>query len=265
MKAPKFLAVGLIAAGLVIGGSATAHAAVASQYVTVLWSYPAYPDLTQPQPFVSSYAGADLHAFDATLAQADSCGHPFQVDVYKVEVDGRSWETLKETGSLLYAHDGGFLAYDAGVGTPYRVITPEEYPCTNPNPGPSPTTTSSPEPSTQPSGTPSASPSTTPSAAPTGTPSASLTPTPSPTVPLPPSTPSSTPSAVASSTPNSSSSPTATGTPSASASVPSSTPSGTQARELAYTGANPWPGIGFASVLVAVGLGLLLMKRVRRG
>lgn len=298
----KILAVGAIAAGLVIGGAATAHATTPSEYVTVLWSYPGYPDMTVPQPFVNSYAGADLHVFDATLASVDSCGHAFQIDVYKTtDEHGRSWETLKETGSLLYAHDGGFLAYNAGIGTPYRVITPEEYPCTTPTPEPSSSATpTSPEPSTPTSEQPSSSGSPTPTAEPTVTPSAEPTmnpssPTPTatpsggwtsaPTSPTPSASPSptSTPSAVASSTPSPSSSPTVTATPSAPASVTSSTPNSGSApsstsatpsaapqtrssasnRELAYTGFNPWLGIGVASVLVLGGIAALVKGQRR--
>ncbi len=248
----KILAVAAIAGGLVIGGTATAHA-TESPYVTVAWSYAGYPDITAPQPFIASVAGADIHAFDDLAASPAWCGTAIQVDVYqRTDKHGVSWEILKETGALLYAHDGGYLAYNAGVGTPYRVITPEENQCTTPTPEPSSSATpTSPEPSTPasgqpsssssptpsgesavtPSGHPSATPSTSPStggspapvATSTSTPSAS--PSPGGSTPTSPSTTKPRPSVGASSTPSPSSSPTATGTPSPQASATSSAPS----------------------------------------
>lgn len=277
MKVPKLLAAGLIAAGLVIGGSTVAHATTASPYVTVAWSFDAYPDLTAPQPYVASTPGADLHAFDALAGSPAWCGKPLQVDVYKLtDEHGRSWETLKETGALLYAHDGGFLAYDAGVGTPYRVIYPEEIQCTIPTtpatPEPSSTPTFSPEPSETPTPTPSSTPTSEPTSSPSSTtpvPSETSAPSPTPTATTPVLPPTGEP------TPTGTHQPTATATPSTPSSAPKSKPSAsasatpapspTSTDQLAYTGANPWPGIGAASVLILAGLVLLIARRVRRG
>ena len=245
----KPIAIGLIAAGLVIGGSATAHAATESPYVTVAWSYDAYPDLTAPQPFVAATPGADLTAFDALAASPEWCGKPLQVDVYTaVDEHGTSWETLKQSGALQYAHDGSFLAYNAGVGTPYRIITPKDFPCTTP---------------TQPSGSPTPSASSSPTPAPSASPTATATPTPSAS-PSPTSEPTTSPSPSAPAAPTTSASPTATATPSAVASARNSTPNAPTG-ELAFTGSNPWPGIGAAFVLVAAGIILLIGRRVRRG
>lgn len=289
MKTPKLLAVGLIAGGLVTGGSTVAHATTASPYVTVAWSFDAYPDLTKPQPYVTSTPGADLHAFDALAASPEWCGKPLQIDVYKLaDEHGRSWETLKESGALQYAHDGGFLAYDAGVGTPYRVIYPEEFQCTTPTPEPTPTAPATPEPSSTPTSSPEPSETPTPTDTPSPTP-ATPSPTPSATVtPVPPVTPqpsdTPTPSApVTAPTPTDGTTPPSgpTAKPSVAPSTPTSkqthgsTPASTNSAgpaaadtsraELAYTGTNPWPGIGAAAALVLAGLVLLIVRRVRRG
>lgn len=267
----KILAAGLIAAGLVIGTSAVAHA-TPSQYVTVAWSYAGYPDISKPQPFIAAAPGTDLHVFDSLASSPEWCGKPLQVDVYHTEVNGVSWEGLNDGGVLNTSTDGAFLAYDVNP-QPYRVITPEEYPCTIPNPEPTPTETpssGSPTPSASSSPTPSASSS--PTAPVTGSPSASPSPTGTPT---PSSSPSASTAPVPSSSPTTKPSPrpTVTATPSAPASAPSSTPSASPSAavasasrtgELAYTGNNPWPGIGAASVLVAAGLIILLARRVRR-
>lgn len=260
MKVPKFLAVGLIAGGLVIGGSTVAHAATESPYVTVAWSYPAYPDITAPQPYIASVPGANLAAFDTLAASPEWCGKPIQVDVYqRTDKHGISWEVLKETGALLYGHDGGILAYNAGVGTPYRVITPEEYPCTTPTETPTPVPTTPVGPSSSP--TPTASP------MPTETPPSTPTPSAPVTVPVPSATPQP-------STPPHGSSPpqpvTATSTPQP-AIVPAPQPpaqrrvtADTAPDQLAYTGSDPWPGIAAAFALVLSGLALLVAKRLRR-
>lgn len=280
MKTPKLIAGGLIAAGLVIGGSTVAHATTASPYVTVAWSYAGYPDLTQPQPYVASTPGADLHAFDALAGSSAWCGQPLQVDVYKLtDEHGRSWETLKETGALLYAHDGGFLAYDAGVGTPYRVIYPEEIQCTTATPEPTPTETSTPTPTSTPSTTPQPEPSETPSSGPTSTPTLQPTikPTPTPSPTTPPVTPQPTDQPTAP-TPTAGTTPPIG--PTVKPSVVPSTPTSKQTRgnmpastssaapvagdtsraELAYTGANPWPGIAAAALLIAAGAALLFAR-----
>jgi hypothetical protein len=151
----KVIVAGLATVGLIAGGATAAHAATESPYVTVAWSFPAYPDVTAPQPFIASISGADLHAFDALAATAAWCGKPIQVDVYqRTDAHGISWESLKETGALLYSHDGGYLGYNAGVGTPYRVITSEEYPCATSTPTPEPTGSPSPSETPQPTVTP---------------------------------------------------------------------------------------------------------------
>jgi hypothetical protein len=169
-----------------LGIAVPATATEDSPYVTVAWSYAGYPDITAPQPFVSVTPGANLAAFDALAASPEWCGKPLQVDVYqRTDKHGISWESLKETGALLYGHDGGYLAYNAGVGTPYRVITSEDYPCT---------TTPTPAPTTEPTGTPSPTPplpSETPSPVPA--PSDEPTSTPTPSVPVTEPEPSGTP------------------------------------------------------------------------
>lgn len=272
MNTPKILATGLIATGLVIGGSTAAHAVTDSPYVTVAWSYPGYPDMTVPQPFIASTPGANLAAFDSLAASPEWCGKPLQVDVYqRTDAHGVSWESLKETGALLNGRDGGFLAYNAGVGTPYRVITSKEYPCTTPTETPTttptPTTPSSPEPSATasvpplPSASPTPSATATPSSPPSASPSAPVT------VPVPSATPS------PSSPPRANTPPqqvTATSTPTP-ATVPEPQPpvqrkatAATAPDELAYTGSNPRPGIGAAIVLVLSGLALLIAKRRHR-
>jgi hypothetical protein len=276
MKVPKFLAVGLIAAGLAVGGSTAAHAATESPYVTVAWSFPAYPDVTAPQPYIGFVPGANLAAFDALAASPEWCGKPIQVDVYqRTDKHGVSWEVLKETGELLYGHDGGILAYNAGIGTPYRVITPEEHPCTtaSPSSSPSPTTPATePQPTSSPS-TPSSSPSPTDSPAPpapTLEPTVPTSPTPSPSEEPSPASPS--PTKSPSSTPTTSPSPTATSSASSAPVAPSSSPAPPMARsassttpdELAYTGSDPWPGTAAALVLVISGLALLVVKHRRR-
>lgn len=293
MKVPKFLAVGLIAAGLAVGGSTAAHAATESPYVTVAWSFPAYPDVTAPQPYIGVVPGANLAAFDALAASPEWCGKPIQVDVYqRTDKHGISWEVLKETGSLLYGHDGGILAYNAGVGTPYRVITPKEYPCTTPTPSPTtePTGTPSPTPpvpSSEPSETPthSPAPSDEPTSTPTPTPSPSAsstpepsgTPTPPPTASTPPDTEAPTPTPAASTpvpvpaqtSPSGTTSVSSTTRSSSVTPEPSRTASpvaaaSTSPDELAYTGSDPRPGIAAALVLVLSGLALLVVKRRRR-
>jgi hypothetical protein len=274
---PQYTAAALIAAGLVLGGSTVAHA-TDSPYVTVAWSYPGYPDMAVPQPFIASTPGANLHAFDSLAASPWWCGKPIQVDVYqRTDKHGVSWESLKSTGALLNGHDGGYLAYNAGIGTPYRVITTEEYPCTQPTETPTtaPTTpaepSSSPTPTAFPSPTSSATPKPSPTSAPTSSPTPTVTPTSSPTpsapatAPIPtggttppdeptaaPSGPSHATPAFQSPKPSSITSPTSTATPVAAA---TSTPD-----ELAYTGANPWPGLSAAALLLTAGTTLLIAR-----
>lgn len=277
MKVPKFLAAGL-AAGLAVGGSTAAHATTESPYVTVAWSFPAYPDVTAPQPYIGVVPGANLAAFDALAASPEWCGKPIQVDVYqRTDKHGISWEVLKETGSLLYGHDGGILAYNAGIGTPYRVITSEEYPCTTPTPGtatPTPSSTpvaSTPVPSAEPTGP------ATPTPAPSDEPTSTPTPTPPPTASTPPDTEAPTPTPAASTpvpvpvqtSPSGTTSVSSTTRSSSVTPEPSPTASpvaaaSTSSDELAYTGSDPRPGIAAALVLVLGGLALLVVKRRRR-
>lgn len=278
---PQYTAAALIAAGLVLGGSTVAQATTDSPYVTVAWSYPGYPDMAIPQPFISSTPGANLAAFDALAASPEWCGKPIQVDVYqRTDKHGISWESLKSTGALLNGHDGGYLAYNAGIGTPYRVITPKEYPCT---------TTPTPVPTTEPTGTPTPTPGT-PTSLPTpSAPGAPETPAPS-DEPTSTPTPTPSPSATAPSTPT----PTASSTPSAPATAPTptdgtttpATPGSTSVTsgsarhtspaasssaapvaaatstpdELAYTGTNPWPGLSTAALLLTAGTTLLIAR-----
>jgi hypothetical protein len=268
------------AATMTAGGIAVALPAFAttdSPYVTVAWSYQGYPDITAPQPFLAVVPGANLHAFDQLAASPEHCRHPIQVDVYqRTDKHGVSWESLKPTGSLLYGTDGGYLGYGAGVGTPYRVINPEDYPCTTPAPTPTPTesapTTPVPVPTDTPTptGTPTpTAPPTTSTPAPSGSPSPSGTPTPAAptTAPatVPTVLPTSSPSGTATAGPIPSG-PRTTSSGGVAAHGPASSPRATAPDELAYTGwsssSSTALGIGIAAILV--GAVLMFVPRLRR-
>lgn len=203
-------------------------------HTTVLWAYPAYPDIAKPQPYVTSVAGANIHAFDEYVKQSSLCGQTFQVDVYKSVVKGQRVETLWSKGYLEYAHDGGFLAYGLGY-TPYKVLTEEDTACTPAQtPTPEPTTPpESPEPSPTdtPTSTPTSSPEPSETPSPTGEPSQTPEPTGTPTVPT--ETPSGSPSPTDGPTPTTE--PTSPGTP-----IPT-TPTEPEPTSTATTPSSPAP------------------------
>lgn len=89
----------------------------AIQYTTVLWEIQD-GDWTKPQKFIAAIPGASMTGF-GSLAK---CGTDYQVDVYRPLADGTPPSVLWETGYLLYAHDGGFLAYELDY-TPYKLFT----------------------------------------------------------------------------------------------------------------------------------------------
>lgn len=272
----KHLAVGAIVAGSVLGALSVAPAiAHEGRYVTVLWQYTGYPDINQPQPFVSASDIISPDAFDEYLATPALCGTGwYQVDVYKTKLeDGTSWETLKASGSLNTSTDGAFLAYELG-GTPYKVIEAPECAAPTPTPTVTPTPTSTP---TSPTPTPSA---TTPPPSSSPEPPVTSKPHPSATATVPPATtsptpvptesssvppvvivktpsPSSSPSSIASNGPVNRTSSTGTSTPSQ-ASVAST-------QELAYTGSDGvlqvWR-LTIASLLLALGLSLIFLPKV---
>lgn len=92
----------------------------ATQYTTVLWEIQD-GDWTKPQKFIAAIPGASMTGF-GSLAK---CGTDYQVDVYRPLADATPPSVLWETGYLLYAHDGGFLAYELDY-TPYKLFTTDD-------------------------------------------------------------------------------------------------------------------------------------------
>ena len=267
----KHIASSAIVAGAFVG-ALTAVPAIAHEgrYVSVLWQFPGYPDLSQPQPYKAASDIINLEAFDELLATPEYCGTGwYQVDIYKTKLeDGTPWETLKASGALEASHDGSFLAYDLDA-TPYKVIeaptcaVPTQTPTSSPTPTSTPT---SPEPTPSETSTPTPTPS-------QSTPPATSTPVASPTATVPPVTSTQTPS-VPTSSPSRPSAISSSPTSNAS-SVPVSKPSSTgtgmptlaspASSELAYTGADGrqqiW-GWTLSSLLLGSGIALLFLPRV---